>query len=213
MAPGTWTATTGHTADVHWQAFDLTYRDASQLADRDAPQLAAPKVGVLVGNMHIPVSGSKGPSQQARRRIVGSALQLLTGLHVDGWRDRENFPVMRLLVGDCNLNKHNAEAVSQQEHTPPLTALQRDFELDRWQVCDVQFPRQALESSRRQNTNKKIPKITLAKIPRNTKKYKIRFLVSLYQKKKESNRSFVSVCNFGHHNGRSSPRTQSSPAT
>ena len=67
----TWTATTGHSADMHWQAFDLTYRDAPQLADRDGPQLAdpgaqqlaAPKVGLLVGNMHIPVSSSKAPSQ------------------------------------------------------------------------------------------------------------------------------------------------------
>ena len=85
---GIWTASTGHATDMHWHAFDLTYRDAPHLADRDAPQLAAPKVGGLVGNMHIPVNSSKAPSQATRRRIVGSALQHLTGLEVDGWRDR-----------------------------------------------------------------------------------------------------------------------------
>ena len=36
---GTWTTTTGHSTDVHWQAFDLTYRDAPPLADRDARPL------------------------------------------------------------------------------------------------------------------------------------------------------------------------------
>ena len=96
VASGTWTATTNHITDVHWQAFDLTYRDASQLADRDAPQLAAPKVGVLVGNMHIPVGGSHPPTQTARRRIVEQALQHLTRLEVDAWRGRRNFPLMRL---------------------------------------------------------------------------------------------------------------------
>ena len=154
VASGTWTATTSHSTDMFWQAFDVTYRGASQPADRDALQLAGPKVGVLVGNMHIPVGGSKAPSTGARCAIVGDALQHLTGLEVDGWRDRKNFPVMRLLVGDCNLDKHAAEAVTQQDSSPPLTALQRDLKLSRWQVCDVQFPRQALESPRRLCTKK-----------------------------------------------------------
>ena len=139
VAEGTWTATTSHTTDVHWQAFELTYRDASQLADRDAPQLAAPKVGVLVGNMHIPAGGSRVPTQATRRRIVDNVLQHLASLDVDGWRGRRNFPVMRLLVGDCNLSRQTAQAVTQQARSPELTALQRDFGLSRWQVCDVQF--------------------------------------------------------------------------
>ena len=33
---GTCSATTGHSTDVYWQAFDLTYRDAPPLADRVA---------------------------------------------------------------------------------------------------------------------------------------------------------------------------------
>ena len=151
VASGTWTATTSHPTDMYWQAFDVTYRGASQPADRDALQLAGPKVGVLVGNMHIPVGGSKAPTNAARRAIVGDALQHLTGLEVDGWRDR---PVMRVLVGDCNLDKQSAEAVTQQDSSPPLTALQRDLKLSRWQVCDVQFPRQALESPRKLCTKK-----------------------------------------------------------
>ena len=137
VASGTWTATTSHPTDMYWQAFDVTYRGASQPADRDALQLAGPKVGVLVGNMHIPVGGSKAPSTSARCAIVGDALQHLTGLEVDGWRDR---PVMRVLVGDCNLDKHSAEKVTQEAKPPRLTALQRDLQLSRWQVlstCDA----------------------------------------------------------------------------
>ena len=137
---GTWSATSAHNVDMYWQAFDLDYRDASQLAGNSAPQ----KVGVLVGNMHIPVGNTKAPSQATRRRIVGSALQHLTGLEVDAWRLRQNFSVMRLLVGDCNLDKQAAEAVTQQDH-----------KLSRWQVCDAHFPRQTLESERRQTTKNK----------------------------------------------------------
>ena len=36
---GTWTTTTGRSSDVQWQAFDLTYRDAPPIADRDARRL------------------------------------------------------------------------------------------------------------------------------------------------------------------------------
>ena len=224
VASGTRTATTGHTTDVHWQAFELTYRDAPQLADRDALQLAAPKVGVLVGNMHIPVSSSKAPSQATRRRIVGNALQHLTGLEVDGWRDRQNFPVMRHLVGDCNLDKHAAEAVTQQDHSPPLTALQRDYKLSRWQVCDVQFPRQALESARRQNTRKyqKLPWRKYQEIQKSTKQYQKRVLcrfviLGMFGILAKVIFVFFVFCfradpkaclRTGHHNGMSSPRTR-----
>ena len=137
---GTWTASTGHATDMHWQAFDLTYRDASQLADRAAPQLDAPKVGLLVGNMHIPV-GDHAPTKRTRRRILEQALQHLTSLEVDAWRTREDFQVMRLLVGDCNLTKEDAEAATQSIHLPPLTALQRHLAVRRWQACDAEFPR------------------------------------------------------------------------
>ena len=146
---GIWTATTGHATDMHWQAFDLTYRDAPQLADRDAPQLAAPKVGLLVGNMHI-TAGRPSPSKTTKRRILEQALIFLTRLQVDAWRSREDFTVMRLLVGDCNLTKEAAEAVTQKVDLPPFTALQRHFKVCRWEVCDVEFPRQVLESARRQ---------------------------------------------------------------
>ena len=126
---GTWTATSGHSTDMYWQAFDLTYRDASQLA--------APKVGLLVGNMHIPVGRSSAPTHNTRRRIVEQALQHLAHLEVDAWRARADFPVMRLLVGDCNLPKEAAEAATPLVRPPPLTALQRDFNLRRWQVLST----------------------------------------------------------------------------
>ena len=137
---GTWTASTGHATDMHWQAFDLTYRDASQLADRAAPQLDAPKVGLLVGNMHIPV-GDHAPTKTTRRRILEQALQHLTTLQVDAWRTREDFQVMRLLVGDCNLTKEDAFSATQSIQLPPLTALQRHLAVRRWQACDAEFPR------------------------------------------------------------------------
>ena len=119
---------------------DLTYRDASQLADRAAPQLDAPKVGLLVGNMHIPV-GDHAPTKTTRRRILEQALQHLTTLQVDAWRTREDFQVMRLLVGDCNLTKEDAFSATQSIQLPPLTALQRDLAVRRWQACDAEFPR------------------------------------------------------------------------
>ena len=137
---GTWTASTGHATDMHWHAFDLTYRDAPHLADRDAPQLAATKVGLLVGNMHIP-AGNRAPTKTTKRRILEQALQYLTSLEVDAWRSREDFQVMRLLVGDCNLTKEDAFPATQNIRLPPLTALQRDFNVCRWEACDVEFPR------------------------------------------------------------------------
>ena len=147
---GTWTASTGHATDMHWQAFDLTYRDASQLADRAAPQLDAPKVGLLVGNMHIPV-GDHAPTKTTRRRILEQALQHLTTLQVDAWRTREDFQVMRLLVGDCNLTKADAFAATQNVHLPPfaLTSLQRNLRVCQWEVCDDDFPGQVLETARK----------------------------------------------------------------
>ena len=139
---GTWTATSNHDVDMYWQAFDLDYRDASQLAGR---------VGVLVGNMHIPC-GSHAPSMTTRQKIVREALDHLSFLDVEAWRGRNNFPVLRILVGDCNLGKDLARSCTQDFRPPPLTPLQTQFELGNWQVCDVLFPRQALDSARTQNT-------------------------------------------------------------
>ena len=147
---GTWTASTGQPSYMHWQAFDLTYRDASQLADRAAPQLDAPKVGLLVGNMHIPV-GDHVPTKTTRRRILEQALQHLTTLQVDAWRTREDFQVMRLLVGNCNLTKEDAFPATQNVHLPPfaLTSLQRNLRVCQWEVCDDDFPGQVLETARK----------------------------------------------------------------
>ena len=130
---GTWSATTMHATDMHWQAFDLTYRDASQLAGRL-------QVGLLVGNMHTP-SGSHPPTKATKKRILEQALQHLTSLEVDAWRTREDFQVMRLLVGDCNLTKEDAFSATQSIQLPPLTALQRHLAVRRWQACDAEFPR------------------------------------------------------------------------
>ena len=112
---GTWTATSAHNVDMYWQAFDLDYRDASQLAGR---------VGVLVGNMHIPC-GSHAPSITARQKIVREALHHLSHLDVEAWRGRNNFPVLRILVGDCNLGMDLARSCTQASRPPPLTPLQK----------------------------------------------------------------------------------------
>ena len=146
----TWSASVAHTTDMHWQAFDLTFRDAPQLADRAASQLAAPKVGLLVGNMHI-TAGKHKASIQTKRRILQEALQHLTTLQVDAWRTREDFQVMRLLVGDCNLTKQDAFAATQNVDLPPfaLTSLQRNLRVCQWEVCDDDFPGQVLETARK----------------------------------------------------------------
>ena len=149
---GTWTASMGQLSYMHWQAFDLTY-EAPRFAARDAPQLAAPKVGLLVGQIAI-----SAEHPLAKQRILQQALQHLTSLEVDAWRFRKDFHIMRLLVGDCKLTKESAEAVTQKVHLPPLTALQRDFNFGRWEVCDVDFPRQVLESARTQKLSKPRPK-------------------------------------------------------
>ena len=149
---GTWKASTGQPSYMHWQAFDLTY-EAPQFAARDAPQLAAPKVGLLVGNFDISAEHCL-----AKQRILQQALQHLTSLEVDAWRNRKDFNIMRLLVGDCKLSKEAANAVTLKVRLPPLTALQRDFNFGRWEVCDVDFPRQVLESAPRQKLPSKLAK-------------------------------------------------------
>ena len=146
----TWSASAAHTTDMHWQAFDLTFRDAPQLADRAASQLAAPKVGLLVGNMHI-TAGKHKASIPAKRKILQQALQHLTSLEVDAWRFRKDFHIMRLLVGDCNLTKEDAEAAMQNVRLPPFafTSLQRNLHVCQWEVCDDDFPGQVLETARK----------------------------------------------------------------
>ena len=139
-ASGTWTADWVYGTDMHWQAYDLLYGDAVQLA------------GLVVGNMHIPCgSAKKAPPLCVRRGILERALTALSSVHVDDWQGRQNFSVMRVLVGDCNLSKQEAQAATQKAELPLLTESQHATETDRWQVCDVPFPRQALESARKQN--------------------------------------------------------------
>ena len=87
-----------------------------------------------------------------RKRFVETALEHLSRVYVGGWRGRDNFPVLRILVGDCNLGMDLARSCTQASRPPPLTPLQENFELGKWQVCDVLFPRQALDSARTQNT-------------------------------------------------------------
>ena len=142
---GTWTASTGQSGYMHWQAIDLTYA-APRFAARDARQLAAPQVGLLVGNIDTSAEHSL-----AKKRILQQALQHLTSLEVDAWRFRKDFHIMRLLVGDCNLTKEDAEAAMQNVRLPPfaLTSLQRNLRVCQWEVCDDDFPGQVLETARK----------------------------------------------------------------
>ena len=142
---GTWTASTGQPSYMHWQAIDLTYA-APRFAARDARQLAAPQVGLLVGN--IDTSAQHG---LAKKRILQQALQHLTSLEVDAWRFRKDFHIMRLLVGDCNLTKEDAQAATQNVLLPRRmsTSLQRNLHVCQWEVCDDDFPGQVLETARK----------------------------------------------------------------
>ena len=90
----------------------------------------------------------------ARRKILKDALTFLTNFERFEWREPENVTVVRLLVGDCNLSKGNAEAASQLNIEPRLSRLQCDLALFRWQVGGVQIRRLALESTRKQYTKR-----------------------------------------------------------
>ena len=161
---GTWTAAANHAATMHWQAFNIMYHDDDRSANRDAAQLAAAKVGLLVGNMHIPSGGSHPPTITTRRQVVEQALNHLICLRVDGvgWGRRPDFPVVRLLVGDCNLEKYDAEAITHTLRSANLAPVQEALRLNKWQVRDVQLPGPALESARKQDTRHN-PKMAFAR--------------------------------------------------
>ena len=138
LASGNWRCPMGPGVDVYWQAFDLTYRDASKLAgkDRDASKLAG-KVGLVVGNLHIPVGGKKSISEDTRKSILKRTLTFLTKFQLDEWTHRKNFTVVRLLVGDCNLKKEVAEKVSQLDIEPRQSRMQRECALFPWKVVST----------------------------------------------------------------------------
>ena len=56
-----------------------------------------------------------------RRRIVHFCLGELSRKHISNRRDRADFPVVRLLVGDCNLKLEEAQAATQD--TAPSSSL------------------------------------------------------------------------------------------
>ena len=58
----------------------------------------AGQVGLVVGNMHI-CGGKEAPELGTREDCVQQALRLLERVEVDSWRHRENFQVVRVLVG------------------------------------------------------------------------------------------------------------------
>jgi len=139
-AQGNWSLKP-HDVDIEWQAFDLSYCDSG--ASQPAGQ-----VGLVVGNMHIPC-GKKRPADGTRRDYVRQVLGLLERVDVDSWRHRENFQVMRVLVGDCNLDPDKAFAASQRQPTTDwgrryreqttlrLTELQKTLRLTEWQVVST----------------------------------------------------------------------------
>ena len=114
---------------------ELEFRGASQLADRDVFQLAVSKFGLVVA---LP----RAPSSATQRRIMDQAAQDVSTLEVDAFLTRLNLPVMRLLVGECNLSRQESETASQMVPSLP------DFDVNRWQVGDAPFIRQAFDSAR-----------------------------------------------------------------
>ena len=122
---GTWSSPIGQRVHMRWQAFDITLRDASQLACK--------KVGFIVGNMHIPIpSKGKAPSRTTKRSIVKLALTHLALTVPEAWRlyPSEDFPVLRILVGDCNLEKDEAANATQDVDPAPISHLQRTCGLE-----------------------------------------------------------------------------------
>ena len=149
LKAGVWEAKEGSNAHMVWQAYDLTYRDAAQRVDGSAAPPAARKVGLVVGNMHVPVDVAESQTQATLRKIVQRALNFLSRLEVEHWAHRRDFQVVRLLVGNCSLEKRGAEAVTQMPNLPPLTDLQMELGVRQWQVRGVQFPAKSSPRPRR----------------------------------------------------------------
>ncbi len=102
-----------------------------------ASQRAEATVAVIVGNVHIRTPNKKRPpSLDLRRRIVRSCLNHLAGLRPDGvGTDLVDVPVVRLLVGDCNLTEDHALQATQDTAPPAsISSRQRETGLAFWSV-------------------------------------------------------------------------------
>eukprot|EP00974_Lingulodinium_polyedra_P058201 5605914-Lingulodinium_polyedra.AAC.1 len=69
VGQGAWAVPSGRAVDLHWQAFDMSFCDASQLADTTPSQRAPKMVGLVVGNMRIPAPGNHAPTVTTKRRF------------------------------------------------------------------------------------------------------------------------------------------------
>eukprot|EP00969_Alexandrium_andersonii_P031147 1359300-Alexandrium_andersonii.AAC.1 len=65
----TWTVPSGRAADVHWQAFEMSFCDAPQLAGTTSAEKAPKAVGLVVGNMHVPTPTNHAPTATTKRRL------------------------------------------------------------------------------------------------------------------------------------------------
>lgn len=130
----------GRKVDLFWQMFTVDYRDDD---DKDTTRGAAqpadsickkPMLGLSVGILHITIpSKGSSPSMGTRREIVERALDFLAGLHSQEW-DMQ-LPIGRLLVGDFNMTKDEAEAATQDAQQPARCAPFHSFHgLSRWQL-------------------------------------------------------------------------------
>jgi len=113
----------GYDVDLFWNIFELNYRGASQsAASSDGGDSDHPPVGFVVGILSIPSSFTAGNMTRAKRReIFRKSLDLLADAHFQEWP--RDFPVARLLVGDCKMSE--AEAVAcLQDTEPPAASVQ-----------------------------------------------------------------------------------------
>ena len=102
--------------DLFWSIFELDYRGASQsAASPDGGDFDLAPVGFVVGILSTPISFTSGNMTRAKKReIFRKSLDLLADAHFDEWH--RDFPVARLLVGNCNMSEDDALACVQDTH-------------------------------------------------------------------------------------------------
>ena len=118
-------------ADMHWQAF-LLQRPTATLerfsdnggqsdgggASQPASDSPVIPIGFIAGNAHI-VEGHKSSTTVSQRKtIVKEFLNFLAHLDIADWKDRDDLPVVRVLVGDPNLDVGRAEEAVQDTDAP-----------------------------------------------------------------------------------------------
>ena len=118
-------------ADMHWQAFLLqcptvtlgTPGDDGGESDgggasQPASDSADIQIAFLVGNAHIVKGQNSSTTVPQRQTIVKEFLNFLANLDIGDWKDCDDLPVVRVLIGDPNLDVGRAEEAVQDTDAP-----------------------------------------------------------------------------------------------